>query len=938
MGSMDDVFGLIGQTIDGRYRVDAVIGEGGFGVVYRGHHLHFDHAISIKCLKTPPHFTADARRLFFERFREEGKLLSRLSESPGIVRVYDFGVFDGRIPYLALEWLQGQTLESYFKERATRGMGPLAPEAAMRLLLPVVEAMAAAHRSGVVHRDLKPANVMIAQSSRGATTKVLDFGIAKALQEGEAFTFAATGTSTGFQAFSPGYAAPEQFFAKRFGSTGPWTDAHALGLMLVEAMTGRRPYAGDEYAELHESATSPTRPTPRALGAAVPDAIEAVCQRALALMPSQRFQGAAELYEAIVALVGEARPIPTPPAMAAFPPMSEASPSQTIAATPSAALPMVAPSAPVIPSAVPVTANGPGWPAASANTTGAAWAGGPTGPQIPMPPPRAPMSRRTRSALPIVAAVVGVCGIVGAALLARTVIGDRAQASASASSDGASPPPDGVQTYVNAVFGRELIGVDALAPDEARSRYHTRMERKGGVIVAWESVVPGGRVNLRRTIERGGGGLTVRVFDAYGVETAVETRGANGTVTTRLRSGVIGSGGCHHHKLSFDERGRPVRSECFDGADRVVPNEEGCEVVLTTYDDAGHPLSSKCVHADRSVAKFASGEHERRMRYERGLEIERALFSSDGSPVADVQGCVKRSWRHNAKGEQQVEHCFDGSGKIARETRYTYDARPCIASEEHFASDGKPIAPNGVATTLYRRDDKCGVLRQETRAPDGKLVGAQQHPAISEYVLDARGLVIESRCRDTSSSPVSCSAGTGTQGALVKTSYDERGREIRRRGFSMEGAATGLTVEEPHEVRISYGEDGRAREYAWFDAMGNPGTAFGGAARRRFSYDSLGAQLATSFFDANGAPMLTTLGCHELRMGYDEHHRLVSWESRGPDGKLRAANICAYGVCWPPGTARVGIERAGGTVTNVFYDTSGTKLDTISCDKQPCYR
>src|SRR5207248_1342529 len=108
-------------------------------------------------------------------------------------------------------------------------------------------------------------------------TKVLDFGIAKAMQEGEQFTFAATGTSSGFQAFSPGYGAPEQFAQKRYGSTGPWTDVHALGLMLVELMLGRRPYPGGDLGEMYHAATGEKRPTPRAMGLSVADAVEAVC-------------------------------------------------------------------------------------------------------------------------------------------------------------------------------------------------------------------------------------------------------------------------------------------------------------------------------------------------------------------------------------------------------------------------------------------------------------------------------------------------------------------------------------------------------------------------------------------------------------------------------------------------------------------------------------
>ena len=103
----DDVFELVGSSLHGKYRVDAVVGEGGFGVVYRGFHLSFEQPIALKCLKMPSHFTAEARQTFLERFREEGKLLAKLASHGAVTRVYDFAVTttadDVAVPYLVLE-------------------------------------------------------------------------------------------------------------------------------------------------------------------------------------------------------------------------------------------------------------------------------------------------------------------------------------------------------------------------------------------------------------------------------------------------------------------------------------------------------------------------------------------------------------------------------------------------------------------------------------------------------------------------------------------------------------------------------------------------------------------------------------------------------------------------------------------------------------------
>jgi formylglycine-generating enzyme required for sulfatase activity/serine/threonine protein kinase len=309
-----DAFGLIGTVIDAKYRVDEVVGEGGFGIVYRGMRATFDDAVAIKCLKVPPHFTDDAKRLFFDRFREEGKLLSKLCRAHlSIVQVYDFGVtrapVGAQVPYLVLEWLEGMDLEDVLAQRAA----PFGEAEAMELLRPAVEAIATAHRMSIAHRDLKPGNLQLTRDEHGQRMKVLDFGIAKAMQEGETATQRATHTSSGFSAFSAKYGAPEQFLSKQYGSTGPWTDVHALGLILVHMVTGRPPLDGDDSFELFGAATAATRPTPRVRGASVSDRFEAMCGKAIALMPKDRFADAGELLGAMDAILRASKPAPPKP-------------------------------------------------------------------------------------------------------------------------------------------------------------------------------------------------------------------------------------------------------------------------------------------------------------------------------------------------------------------------------------------------------------------------------------------------------------------------------------------------------------------------------------------------------------------------------------------------------------------------------------------------
>ncbi|HNS96802.1 MAG TPA: bifunctional serine/threonine-protein kinase/formylglycine-generating enzyme family protein [Polyangiaceae bacterium] len=302
----DDVFGLVGRTVDGKVRVDDCIGEGGFAVVYRGFHLAFEQPVALKCLKVPSHFDSEAQASFLTRFREEGKMLFRLSQHAAVVRVFDIGEVETsrgeQVPYLVLEWLDGEELSDLLSRRNAQGLAPPSEKEALTLLRPAVDAIALAHRLGIAHRDLKPSNLILANTVQGSVLKVLDFGIAKVMQEGETSALRATKTSSGFHAFSPQYGAPEQFLSSRFGATGPWTDVHALGLILTEIVVGKPAMVGEEHGDFHELAVRALRPTPRTLGAQVSDPFEALCRRCLASDPADRFPDADALLAAMDAI------------------------------------------------------------------------------------------------------------------------------------------------------------------------------------------------------------------------------------------------------------------------------------------------------------------------------------------------------------------------------------------------------------------------------------------------------------------------------------------------------------------------------------------------------------------------------------------------------------------------------------------------------------
>src|SRR5262245_23883052 len=236
-----DPFQLCGTTIEGKYRIASVVGDGGFGVVYRGVHKGFGELIAVKCLKLPSALDEKQREDLLEQLRDEGRLLHRLSKvTSGIVQALDVGAFttaaDVWVPYLVLEWLEGETLAEHLSTRAARGDAPYALADAIALLEPAARALAVAHKQKIAHRDVKPPNLFVTEVSGARTLKVLDFGIAKVLTETTAQLEA---TKQGPSAFTPRYGAPEQFNKQR-GASGPWTDVFALALILVEVVTGKK--------------------------------------------------------------------------------------------------------------------------------------------------------------------------------------------------------------------------------------------------------------------------------------------------------------------------------------------------------------------------------------------------------------------------------------------------------------------------------------------------------------------------------------------------------------------------------------------------------------------------------------------------------------------------------------------------------------------------
>jgi serine/threonine-protein kinase len=328
----DDLFGVVGTIQGGAFRVDEVVAEGGFAVVYRAYHSAFRSDVALKCLKVPRTFSESDEAAFLEKFREEAEVLFRLSSAiPCIVRPLQVGTLTqtaGRfVPFLALEWLDGETLDRAISNRIIEGRPPFELAVVVRMLTPVADALCRAHalptKDGVVtivHRDLKPENIFLSNVHGKTLTKVLDFGIAKVKSAATQAVGKVSAVESPVAAFTPAYGAPEQWLPKRYGQTGPWTDVWGLALTAVEALCGHAPIDGETGAMMAQAIDAAVRPTPRNEGVRVPDAVEAIFARALAVDPRERYSDVGTFWNELCAaialpqVVGDRSPSLVPPA------------------------------------------------------------------------------------------------------------------------------------------------------------------------------------------------------------------------------------------------------------------------------------------------------------------------------------------------------------------------------------------------------------------------------------------------------------------------------------------------------------------------------------------------------------------------------------------------------------------------------------------------
>jgi len=305
MSSSQDPLGIVGTIVDGKYQVEAVIGEGGFSVVYRAEHIIWKQPVALKCFNALAGVPAAMRQELLNGFIQEGKLMTSLSSrTAAIVQARDVGTLTAprsgeQVPFMVLEWLEGRPLDRVLSMERQAEMPARSIYDVLALLEPVATALEVVHVQNIAHRDIKPANLFVIGDPRqpGAFVKILDFGIAKVMLEHAQLQTSLAQTGREITAFTPNYGAPEQF-SRTHGATGPWTDVFALALIMVELLRGGVPaLQGDDYIQLAVASRDPTvRPTPRAFGVEISDDVEMVFRRALAVSPRERYKTAGQFW------------------------------------------------------------------------------------------------------------------------------------------------------------------------------------------------------------------------------------------------------------------------------------------------------------------------------------------------------------------------------------------------------------------------------------------------------------------------------------------------------------------------------------------------------------------------------------------------------------------------------------------------------------------
>jgi serine/threonine-protein kinase len=293
---------MTGELVAGKYRVESILGTGGMGTVWLGHHEALHTKVAIKFIKPQFSVAPDARR----RFEIEARAAAKL-QSKHAVKVYDYGVTDSGTPYIVMEYLEGESLSDALIRR-----GPMPAAEVGKIFEQAARALGKAHKMGIVHRDIKPDNIFLATNSEDPdpelpyTVKLVDFGIAKVLDAPKDGSNPMGGpTQEGAVIGTPNFMSPEQLTVG--GAPGPLTDLWSLGACAFAAFTARIPFEGEVLGDIVLKVCAAAMPVPSSYNPKVPPGLDAWFARACNRDVTKRFQTSEEFSETLNAVCGNTR-------------------------------------------------------------------------------------------------------------------------------------------------------------------------------------------------------------------------------------------------------------------------------------------------------------------------------------------------------------------------------------------------------------------------------------------------------------------------------------------------------------------------------------------------------------------------------------------------------------------------------------------------------
>ena len=280
---------LTGELIDNRYQLQRVVASGGMATIYHALDLRLDRQVAVKIMH--PHLANDED--FVGRFIREAKAAAALAH-PNIVAIQDQGWNEGGVPavFIVMEYIEGFTLRDVIAEQ-----GALGVTESLRYFAPVISAMSAAHKNGILHRDLKPENILISKDGR---VKVADFGLAKGPQLGATLT-----VESSVILGSVSYLSPEQV---QRGLSDMRSDVYSLGIVLFEMLTGKKPFDGESPIQIAYMHVNENVMAPSTLNSNIPPELDEIVLKATANNPDKRFKDAGAFQEQVLALLAKLDP------------------------------------------------------------------------------------------------------------------------------------------------------------------------------------------------------------------------------------------------------------------------------------------------------------------------------------------------------------------------------------------------------------------------------------------------------------------------------------------------------------------------------------------------------------------------------------------------------------------------------------------------------